>query len=1285
MKTCTPRDIFLQIEPLPDYSPLAPLLCARRYGRDCQFNEGHELGRIPAEEILAKRLNAVVYREYLDPDYTQPNTAPLIPSDKMEPPWNRRVPGALLWARPGEQLRIHVRNADPNDCHSFHLHGLRYGIESDGAWPRGVAARDGRRSDEILPGESWTYIFDITEEMIGAWPFHDHVRMVAHNMNRGLIGGLIVRDPRAPRADHEVPLFVHVLADAMTHCEFESPTLSTGGTFLSTFPDVNEICDYICRIHGGSMAGRIRTVAGAPSATPFDIRIEDNKFVPADVTITAGTTVRWTNFGANQHIVFSGGGGNLTYCLNGRAFVGNTPTIVGKPGEKIRWYLFNLDAGSVWHNFHPHSARWQIPAPPGGASDVHALSPIETFVLDTEVPPAIRLPCGLAELQCCPPRDACLVKVCADFLFHCHIEDHMMAGLAGVVRVEQKVWVTDAALKQTELLLPMNCCGDECSWVDLKRCLAAHRHDPTPPDNPPPHGHEHEAEEPHHHPEASDPVTPVAHDHAAAAVINFVPENIITVREHVHGGGHHEEEPPEQLLKVPAQPAIDPMAAATKGYWELLPCEAPILTVHAALMHTGKILFFAGSGNDELYTTGFRSAVYDYENGGFTMPPTPTDVFCAGQTILPDGRVLVGGGTERYDPFLGLTSSLLFDPITEQWTFMQPMKNHRWYPTLVTLGDGRGFVASGIGALENELYSNPTGWTVAGPAIDWPLYPHLHLLEDGRMFHSGMRLGGTSMQPGFLNPATGAFTSLPPAAIPGTFNLAARDQGATVLLPPAQDQKVMLMGGGGTSINAVHVIDTNAASPKYVAAPSMLRNRIHVNAVILPDRTVVATGGSGIAENALTASTEAEIYDPATNTWTTGAKARVPRLYHSIGILLPDARVLTAGSNPSRRNDEMRLEIYHPPYLFRGPRPCIESAPNTVTLGSSFNVHIPLASDIKWLSLIRPMATTHSYDSDQRLVDIPFRRSGTCHLNAHMPPNPNLVPPGYYMLFAVNRRGVPSIAKWIHVVAPVKPPRPGLVKGDIIVGTGTRLVRVDPTTGATSVVSEGGDIQNALGLAFDSHPHVAVVTDGGKLLHVVPASGAQTVIVNDGRLYQDVAVRSDGKFAAINLPSAGPSGVFLIEHDGTTTKFNTGTHFGDGPTGIVIGKDGHFYVSHLGTPMVIRVDKNSGAETVVAQGGKLQSPSGIARSSDGHLLVSDFGSDAVIHVDPANGNQSVVTQGGHLKSPFDIAVEPSGNILVVDLVGDKLIRIDHHTHVQTVLAQGGLLAGIRSVEVFGGG
>lgn len=1273
-KSCVRRDVFLQIEPLDDYSPLAPLLCARRYGRDCQFNEGHELGRIPAEEILQARVDALVYREYLDPDYTTPNTAPLVPADSTEPPWHRRVPGAVIWARPGERLYIHVRNADPHDCHSLHVHGLRYGIDSDGAWPRGVATKDGRRSDEILPGQSWTYVFDITEEMIGAWPFHDHVRHVQHNIDRGLFGGLVVCDPKAPCVDHKVPMFFHAMAEAGGHCRFDSGTLSNGVQFKFTFPDAGEVCDYICRIHGASMAGRVRVITGAPGPDR-DIAIKDNSFDPPDVTITAGTQVIWTNTGSNQHIVFAGGGGKQTFCFNGRAFLGNTPAITGDSGETIRWYLFNLDVGSIWHNFHPHAARWQLPVPPGGASDVHALSPVESFVIDTEVPPALRLPCELEELQHCPPPGACHVTLCADFLFHCHIEEHMMSGLVGAVRARQKIWITDEALKKTDWLLPLDCCGDDCAPVDLKRCLP-HRPQPPRPDTPP-HGDTHTNVATHTHDDAH-----VAPRPPVAAVVG-VPEHVVMIGEHAHGlaglGHEHKEEP----LAVPAQGAFDPLQAAKLGYWELLPCEASVLAVHAALMHTGKVLMFAGSGNDELYTTGFRSAVYDYENGTFSMPATPIDVFCAGQSFLADGRLLVAGGTERYDPFVGLKTALIFDPATEQWTFVHPMKNGRWYPTLITLGDGRVMATSGGGSPENEIYANPTGWSIAGPGIGWALYPHLHLLKDGRAFHSGMRLGGSGLQPGFLNPATGAYAPLPGASIPPSFNFAARDQGATVLLPPAQMQKIMVMGGGSPSINAVHVIDTDAAPPTYVAAPSMLRNRIHVNAVILPDRTVVATGGSGEAENALTASTEAEIYDPATNTWATGARARVPRLYHSIALLLPDARVLTAGSNPSRRNDEMRLEVYHPPYLFRGPRPCIEQAPDRVTLGASFTVHVPNAVDIKWVSLVRPMATTHSYDSEQRLVDITFRRNGVCKLNAHVPSNPNLVPPGWYMLFVVNRRGVPSVAKWVHVLAPTKPPSPVLKRGDIVVGTGNRLLRVDPASGATTLISEGGDIANAVGIAFDAHPHIVVVTDSGRVIHVVPDSGAQHVVLNNGWLWQDVAVRPDGTYAAVNLPSATPSGLFRIDHDGNVSKLNTGTHFGDGPMGVVIGKDGHYYVAELGARAVIRVDKTSGAETVVSQGGHFISPSGIALSADGHLLVVDHGSDKVIHVDPATGHQHVITSGGQLQAPVDIAIDTKGKILVVDLVGDKLIRIEPTTGAQSVFAQGGLLAGIRSVEVFG--
>jgi FtsP/CotA-like multicopper oxidase with cupredoxin domain/sugar lactone lactonase YvrE len=1257
---CTRRDVFLQIEPVAEYSPLAPILCARRYGRDCQVNDGHELGRIPADEILAGRVDALVYREYHDADYTRPVTEPLVPADVSEPPWQRRVPGSVIWARPGERLHIHLRNADPNDCHSLHVHGLHYGIDSDGAWPRGVAASDGRRSDEILPGQTWTYVFDIDETTIGAWPFHDHVRHVQVNIDRGLFGAIIVRDPGAPRVDHEVPMFFHAMAQAGGHCQFESLTLATGAKFEFTFPDAGEICDYLCRIHGASMAGRVRVVDGAVQ-TDQHVRIEDNRFVPADLTVTAGTKVIWTNHGENAHIVFAGGGGKTTFCLNGRAFVGNTPIIEGYAGDTIRWYLLNLDVGSIWHNFHPHASRWQLPVPPGGASDVHALSPVESFVIDTTVPRALRLPCELEDLQRCPPKDACQVTLCADFLFHCHIEEHMMTGLAGLVRARQKVWVTDAVRKQIDLLLPMQCCVEECALVDLKRCLPHRR--PRPPTG-----------------------DGAGHGHGAVtgrAAAPLAPEHVVMIERHAHAlgdaGGHDHETIP---MSVPAQTALDPVEAPKKGWWELLPCEAPVLAVHAALLHTGKVLLFAGSGNDEQYTTGLRSAVYDYQNGTFSMPDTPIDLFCAGQTFLPDGRLMVAGGTKDY-AFTGLQTALLFDPITEQWTFVQAMKWGRWYPTLLTLGDGRALVASGGGNSENETYAQASGWTVAGPQIGWPLYPHLHLLKDGRVFYSGMCFGGSGLRPGFLDPATGNLVQLAPAALPPTFNLAALNQGATVLLPPAQAQKVMVMGGGDPSITDVHVVDTDAASVKYVAAPPMMRARVHVNSVILPDRTVVATGGSARSEVAATASLEAEIFNPATNTWSTGAAARVPRMYHSVALLLPDGRVLTAGGNPRRRDDELRLEVYHPPYLFRGPRPCIERAPGMVRLDDSFDIHTPNAADIQWISLVRPMATTHSYDSEQRLVDIPFRKRGVCKLAARMPANPNLVPPGWYMLFLIDRKGVPSVASWVRVV-PAAARGKGLKRGDIVVGTAGKLVRVDPQTLAMEVITQGGVLGNAEGIAFDTHGHIVVVTDGGEVMHVVPETGAQHVVHSSDRVYQDIAVRPDGDYLVVNLPSATRSGLFVIDHDtGSATQFNTGTHFGDEPTGVIVGADGHYYVAELGARAVIRVNKSTGAESVVSQGGHFVSPSGIALSADGHLLVVDHGADAVIHVNPADGHQHLMSAGNHLLAPVDIAIDAEKKVLVVDLVGDKLIRIEPSSGAQTVVAQGGLLTGIRSVAVFG--
>ena len=184
------------------------------------------------------------------------------------------------------------------------------------------------------------------------------------------------------------------------------------------------------------------------------------------------------------------------------------------------------------------------------------------------------------------------------------------------------------------------------------------------------------------------------------------------------------------------------------------------------------------------------------------------------------------------------------------------------------------------------------------------------------------------------------------------------------------------------------------------------------------------TGGSLHQEDTPLARLQSEIYDPATDTWTPTAPSTVARLYHSTAVLMPDATVVTAGGNPEGGThvqwdhdpeEEMRLEVFHPPYLFKGPRPVITGAPGQASYGQSIQIKSPQAGSIRWVSLMRNCVTTHSFDGSQRLVDLEgINRAGTT-LTATIPPNRNLTPPGWYMLFIVDNNGIPSVATWIKV------------------------------------------------------------------------------------------------------------------------------------------------------------------------------------------------------------------------------------------------------------------------------
>jgi Galactose oxidase-like, Early set domain len=473
---------------------------------------------------------------------------------------------------------------------------------------------------------------------------------------------------------------------------------------------------------------------------------------------------------------------------------------------------------------------------------------------------------------------------------------------------------------------------------------------------------------------------------------------------------------------------LDIDKASDTGVWRILDFDSQILAVHAALLHTGDVLIFAGSG----YRKGvqnYRTRVWRYPTRTFTTPRTPIDLFCCGHAFLPGGRLLVAGGTRQYDPFRGIRDALAFDFEKRRWERIRKMARERWYPSLITLADGRILSVSGRGAdgdlqRVSEIFTLGKGWKRTPEHFLMPFYPQLTLLADGRLFYSGGYMGARhGAEPAIWNWKTGA--SKP---VPGLPDLEMRSQAASVLLPPADEQRVMIVGGGGADMHHHHdmreplvatkgvaICDLTAAAPKYKAAAPVRHARMHLNLVLLPDRTVMATGGASVQEKKVHAALEAELFDPKTGKWRRGAKSRVPRLYHSVALLMPDGKVITAGSNPKRGVEEYRIEVYSPPYLFKGPRPQLTLSRDHAKYGASLRATTPDPAALREVNLVRPSATTHASNLEQRLLDLPFEVKGANRIDLTLPAEPNLAPPGWYMVFAVDAAGVPSQARWLHL------------------------------------------------------------------------------------------------------------------------------------------------------------------------------------------------------------------------------------------------------------------------------
>jgi NPCBM/NEW2 domain/Domain of unknown function (DUF1929)/Kelch motif len=458
--------------------------------------------------------------------------------------------------------------------------------------------------------------------------------------------------------------------------------------------------------------------------------------------------------------------------------------------------------------------------------------------------------------------------------------------------------------------------------------------------------------------------------------------------------------------------ALNPVAAF--GRWDT-PIAWPVVAVHASLLPNGKIITW-NAGEQPTQVT--KADLFDPVNGLHTPVPVNTaNLFCSGHTLLPDGRLLVVGG-HLVNNGEGIAQTNLFDYRDNSWTRAQDMNAARWYPSVITLGSGEALVASGsitpntFNEIPQVWGSQTTGWRdLGGAQARLSYYPWIFQAPDGRVFNSGP---STAM--GWMT-TTGAGTEVY-AGNRDAVNY--REYGSSVMYQPG---KLLVLGGSDPPVASTVKIDLNQ-NAKLEAGPNMGVARRQLNATILPDGTVLVTGGtSGTGfNNEASAVRSAELWNPSTNTFRTLSSMQVARIYHSTAVLQTDGRVLSMGGGLGGGGiDHSDAEYFNPPYLFNpdgttAARPSISSAPATIGYNQAFTLGTTNATSISRVTLLRLTSVTHAFNMNQRFMDLGFSKASN-GLSVTSPVNENIAPPGHYLLSILNGNGVPSVSKVVQILA----------------------------------------------------------------------------------------------------------------------------------------------------------------------------------------------------------------------------------------------------------------------------
>ena len=462
--------------------------------------------------------------------------------------------------------------------------------------------------------------------------------------------------------------------------------------------------------------------------------------------------------------------------------------------------------------------------------------------------------------------------------------------------------------------------------------------------------------------------------------------------------------------------------------------------VAAAVLPNGKLLiwsswdrydFVSGTGaRDKTYTN-----VYDPNTGQvteFLVSQTAHDMFCPGTAMLEDGRIHVSGGGPQ------VTTTSIYNYVNNQWQRDADMSRHRWYNASTTLSNGQVFTLGGIpddGI--GELWTENSGWRVLSGLPITPLteengayfdlseqHPKLFVAPNGKLFAVGPS-PRMHWYDATANSGNGSvvFAGRRSDDIYAQNNVAVMYEVGKILTAGGNPNYDLANSENTPSSTNSYLIDiNNTVTTKKVQ--SMHYPRAYANGVVLPDGKIFVAGGLDNGKNFtdVGAIMVPELFDPVTETWSDMAALPTPRTYHSVAVLMPDASVFVGGGGLGGNNCNCNHpdgEIYKPPYLFKGVRPSIVNAPTTLGYNNVFTVNT--TSDVTRFSLVRLSSVTHTVNTDQRYLPVQATGNGSGNFSLVAPANANIAPPGYYMLFALNANGVPSVAKILQITGKTAP------------------------------------------------------------------------------------------------------------------------------------------------------------------------------------------------------------------------------------------------------------------------